>query len=341
MKTIFKTSVTHLLASVVLLSIAPAVFAQSVVHVKLHNREVRCIEDIVRVKDVADIQTRDTRLAREIETLDLDSFNDYPRVEGAHPSIGVTKSQVRFRLILAGLKADQIKISGPDRLTVMRIETAGLSHVVVQRLQQQLTEQYLMSVSDFKVTVDRRFSKLENAGFDFATLTLSPTFETELPLGNQQIAALVEDGSGKLAEVKIPVSIALIRDLVVAKHNISKGETLSMENVESVRRPVVSRNVRFASFEQVLGKQAQSDVQQYDLIKTNAVRTASNRSAFAVKKNALVSIVVRRGALTVVLKEAKAMDNGNPGDQIRFVNQKTREQIFARIIDSTTAEVRF
>jgi flagella basal body P-ring formation protein FlgA len=341
MKTICNFAKQPLLALIVVLTVAPAVLAQPHVAVDLRTGQVRCFEDTILLKHVAEIRSGDARLQRKMESLDLDSFVDHKQTGDVQKPIVLTKAQVRFRLRLAGLSEEQITISGPEQLTVVAAEAASLREIVEQRLQQQLAQQYLMSTDDLKVTLNPRFSQLEKPALDFSTLQLPSTFDTDMPLGNQQVTALVQDESGQFVSQKIPVSIALIRDLVVAKQNISKGETLSADNVDSVRRPVVSRNVRFASFEQAVGKQTQNDVQQYELIKSSAIRTGQTRTTYAIKKNAQVSVIVRRGALTVVLKDAKAMDNGNPGDQIGLINPRTKERIIAKVIDASTAEVRF
>ena len=331
----------QLLVLVAVCSFVPVACAQSDVTIKLHNADIRCRENVIRLKHVAEIRTSDHRLRTRAGSLDLDSFDGNPRDNNVGQVIEISKTQIRYRLIIAGIRDSQIEISGPDKIKIVGIEPEISSQVVEQRIRSQLAQQYLMSVDDLRVTLDPRFGDLRESTFDFLTLKLEPTLDTEMPLGNQHLTAMVQDGSGSFVSKKLPVSIALMRDLVVAKQNISKGQTLNPENVESVRRPVASRNVRFVSFEQVVGKQAQNDVQQFELIKSNAIRTASTRTVFTIKKNSMVSVIVRKGALTVVLKDAKAMDNGNPGDRISLINQKTRERIIATVIDAATAEVRF
>ena len=243
--------------------------------------------------------------------------------------------------MLAGFDRYQFQLSGPDQLTVLKIHQDNVRAIVEAKLQQQLAQQYFMPATDLKITLDERFKEIEKPEFDFATLIIDSATQSELALGRQTVSAVVLNQSGQSHSVKIPVSIAMIRDLVVAKANISRGETLNADNIETVRRPVTSRHVSFASFEQAVGRQVQSDIQQYALIKSNVVKKTSSLPRFAIKRNSLVNVIVRRGALTVVLKDAKALDDGNPGDQITLLNSKTKERILAQVVDSTTAEIRY
>jgi flagella basal body P-ring formation protein FlgA len=77
------------------------------------------------------------------------------------------------------------------------------------------------------------------------------------------------------------------------------------------------------------------------LIKTNLIGNVRTRNDFILKKNSIVSVIARRGSLQVVLKDAKALESGNVGDHISLINAKTKERIMAKVIDASTAEVRF
>jgi flagella basal body P-ring formation protein FlgA len=163
----------------------------------------------------------------------------------------------------------------------------------------------------------------------------------ELPLGQKHIAVQLSDTSGQTHETRLNVRIALFRELVVASKPIRKGDVMNADNVESVRRAIDSRRVRFASLEQVVGRTSRADIGQYDLIKSSGVQTTVRKTEHAIRKNALINVIVRRGPLEVTLKGARAIDSGNPGDQIALLNPHTREQIVARVIDGSTAEVRY
>ena len=198
-----------------------------------------------------------------------------------------------------------------------------------------------MPHSNIQVTIDSKFQMLDSSGFDFDSIQVQQEFGNELPLGKRNVETTVRDLNGELQALRIPVTVAVFRDLVVAKKNISKGQTLAPRDVVSVRRPVMRRNVKLASYEQVLGMQAQTDIQQHELIKSNLVRQNKPASSFVIKRNSYVNIVARRGSLSVVLKDAKALENGKIGEKITLVNPKTKERVVGKVLDSSTVEIRF
>ena len=327
--------ITMIFLVLCLIAIPSMSLAQASVRVNLHSGEVHCFQNVIKLENVAEIYAGDASLARKLRSLDLDSFDENENV------VLLTKEQVRIRLMLAGIRVDQIQLSGPERLTALLVDQVSVRKTVESQLQQQLAEQFFMSADNLRVKIDERFDGIEKTNLDFSTLEIESASEPELPLGRQTLSAFGLTPSGESRSIKIPVTVAQIRDLVIAKENISKGQTLNAQNIEAVRRPVKNRHIRFASFEQVVGKKAQSDVQQYALIRSNVVRTAGLTQQHAIRRNSLVNVVVRRGPLKVVLKEAKALDNGNPGDQITLLNPKTKERIVAKVVDSSTAEVSY
>ena len=98
--------------------------------------------------------------------------------------------------------------------------------------------------------------------------------------------------------------------------------------------------MQFASYEQVVGSQVSRDIQQYDVIKSNFVRNDPIVDPLAVKKNTLVKIIVRRGRITVALRDAKALEDGRAGEQIAVLNPSTKERIRATVINSAMVEIR-
>ncbi len=329
-----KIAVIHV-AIVVSLFISSANLAFGQTEIRLAQREVRCFEKAVKLKHIAEVSSTNPRIAAKIKELDID------QIEEDQNTIKVSKEQVRIRLVLSGIKDSQFQLSGHDSLTVVAARPTSKRKSVTKALTTQIAEQFHMPHSNIQVTIDSKFQMLDSSGFDFDSIQVQQEFGNELPLGKRKVETTVRDLNGELQALRIPVTVAVFRDLVVAKKNISKGQTLTPRDVVSVRRPVMRRNVKLASYEQVLGMQAQTDIQQHELIKSNLVRQNKPASSFVIKRNSYVNIVARRGSLSVVLKDAKALENGKIGEKITLVNPKTKERVVGKVLDSSTVEIRF
>jgi flagella basal body P-ring formation protein FlgA len=304
------------------------------VSVQLNDVTARCAEPTVEVRHIAKVFSTDRRLAKMVESLDLDTFSsNQNRIE-------VSREQVRIRLVLAGLSQNQFELSGPATVNVESFQPGDPREFVEDAIKAHLAEHFHIPLQDVNVKLAADYGDLARKDIDFFTLTLDDELMTELPLGRQTFAGVVKDLAGQSVSTNIPVSIAVVRELAIATKNISRGETLGPENIESVRRPVASRTVQFASYEQVLGSQAQQDVQQYDVIKSNLVQDVPIVDKQSVKSNSLVNIVVRRGPLTIVLKDAKALGAGSRGESITVLNPSTKTKMKAYVVDSSTVEIR-
>ena len=323
---------TLLAMSLVMSSVAGA---DQVARITVTQSDVQCHDLVVKVSHVANIDGLNRQAARAIAALDLDEF------DASETAITVTQDQLRIRLALAGFDTTAMVFAGPDQVRVQRIEKNNIASAIETSLRKRLADRYQISQDDLVVTANFNAADVKSESIDPATLQIITSLPAELPLGQKSIVVELTDMGFKTVELRLNARIAVVRDLVVATRAIRRGETLSSENVESVRRPIDNRSVRFAAFEQVVGQQSRIDVNQYDLIKSTTIRTTGARNDYTVRKNALINVVVRRGPLEVVLKGARAIDAGNPGDQIAILNPHTREQIVARVIDGATAEVRY
>ena len=305
------------------------------IQIRLMGGQVRCLENTINLGHVTQITADRRDLVRLISQLDIDSFED------GQSQVVISKEQIRIRLALAGVRSNEFELVGSDQVIAISTSQTNIQSVIENALAKQLAERFVMPIADLHVSLDPRFKNNQKPAYDYSNLRINQNFTTDIPLGRQTIAVTVPELEGESGSLMIPVSVAIVRELVVAKKNIARNQLIQADQIETVRRPVTSRNIRFASFEQVVGASVQSDIQQYDIIRSNAVRTASADKSFLIKKNTRVNIVARRGALTVVLKDAKALENGNRGDRISLLNPKSNERVLARVIDSSTVEIKY
>jgi len=298
-------------------------------------------KNTVRISDVADLRDGNPALRQQLAALDLHEF------DLAREPAEITGSQIRFRAILAGIDGSRFSVRGVSATTVQFSNPIDAASIFQTAFLSQLSKQFQIPEESFELqwttAIDPLVQRLE---LDLPSLIVSPQFPPELPLGHRTIEVHLADHRGQTHHVHLSVKISVYRELVMAKQNISRGEILNEEKIERVRRPIDSTQVRFASFDQTVGKAAQSDIQQFSLVRSQFVRDelpnsagANNVNAFEVKRNQRLDIIVRRGPLVITLQDAQAMENGRIGDYIDFQNQKSKQRLRARIIDSKTATV--
>lgn len=321
----------------IVLANCSAVVGQSTVRIELKEGWVECPEETVRLKHVARISLRTpnpSRINDSIAMLDLDSFT-------VSDEVSVTRRQIEIRLQLAGVEPGDVEMIGPEKVLVRQIEQTCIRDRVESKLQQLFSQHYRIPTTDLSIFIDSQCEDKRLARWDFSSLRIGHTLPVELSLGKQTINVTVRDELGRDLNTRIPITVAVVREIVVARKPIARGEILSADHLEAIRRPISDRNIRLASYEQAIGQQVQTDIQQYDLIKSSVLHASSPTSKFVIRRNDRVNLIMRRGQMKLVMRDAKALGNGNPGDPITMLNPTSNEKIPATVVDSMTVEVRF
>ncbi len=321
-----------LLASVVSAWLPSRSWAQPV-DIQLRSPHVTIAGTTIRIADIADLRGGSATVRRAIADLDLDEFT------ATEFAIDITSERVRYRILLAGIDDRQFSVRPGDRLVARHVAPLNASRAVELGICRQLSEVFAISEDSIDVQLLVPLdAAVQGCGLDVATLRVAAQLPAELPIGQRNIELTLSDASGHTHTLNAAVRFAVYRDLVMVKGNVSRGELLDESKIERVRRPIDNPQVRFASYDQVVGSVAQSDLQQFSLVKSHAIKSADTAvEQVEIRRNMLMNIIVRQGGLSVTLKNARARQNGRVGDTIEFINPTTQRIIRAKIIDSMTA----
>lgn len=298
------------------------------VTIRIVGPEASAYADVVRIEDVALVEGGDDRLRAQIAQLDLDAF------DSSHRSLTVTAQQIVYRLRIAKISLDQFEVVGPDVVSVVRRQASDERPMLERLLHSQMVAEFHLQPGDVQVQVVGPVTGLlARFRLDPATTQLRAQLPPEIPLGNQTLEVQLWDRGGRQATTTLNVTVAVLRDLVMARSNISRGEVLTPDRIERVRRPVTTHRVQFASYEQVVGHVAQTPVQQFSLLPASAVGSVPEQeNPVVVKRRDRVRVDLRTGHLMVQLRRAEAMQNGKMGDRIEVMNMDTRRTFVARVV---------
>lgn len=303
--------------------------------IRLHGVAAEVSNSTIFVRDVASISGGTAALRDRIGNLDLDTF------ESGQSSRTIIADQIRYRLMLNGISEKQFSIVGPPQAIANLKARVNPQQRWEQSLARQLAIQFGMRQTDLEVSINQTsVGALSKLDIDLATSQISARFGSDLPVGSRTVEAWLSDETGKSARARIAVSVAVMRDLVVVNRNISRGEVIDQESLTPVRRPVADRNVKFASFEQVVGNAAKEDIQQYSVVRAKHVQAPKRvGSNFDIRRNKLVNAVLRRGQLRIQLKNARTVTDGIMGGTIEIINPISGKRMLATVIDSNTVEI--
>lgn len=310
------------------------------VRIELKHQHLPQEQHLIRLSDIANVRTFEPTTLQQFSAMEIDAF------EGDGKEVIISREQVRLRLLIAGIDETQFVLTGPQSIVATKADSTQMRQQFERLIQQQIAKQYGVLPGDLVVSLDERLDKslLFSRLVDFRLLHSD---QAELPLGRTSITATFESADGETTDLRTSVSIAVMRDLVVATKNISRGGTLNRDNSKVIRRPVDRRNARYASIEQASRSIARSDIQQFDIIRSTVLSSAKSFSTATataqsseVKRNAIVNVVIKSGPLSVVLKDAKALQSGRVGERIAVLNADTKERMVGTVVDQTTVVIR-
>ncbi len=311
--------------------------------VRLRGTSVDCVENTIRIGDVADIKFGSPAQRRKLAMLDLDEFSE------SRTQVEISARQIRYRLLIAGLEESAFRVIGPPAIVANLSQPFDARQFIEQSMMKQLSDQFQLPESALEVSVNSPVVDLAiaRAELDRKSLVMKANFPIELPLGIQTIEVQISDAQGRSLTTRVPTKVSIYRDLVMAKENISRGDVLSADKIEIVRRPVNSQQIRFASYQQSVGKQAQTHIQQFSIVKTQSLRSVkqqpaiakSNKPELVVKRGDRVNVISHIGNLKVTLRDARALGQGEVGDYVDFTNSKTKQTVRARIVNAVTAVI--
>jgi flagella basal body P-ring formation protein FlgA len=323
------------LALVTLLaSISSTVLAQQV-DIRFRGPTVSTSRAMVRLEDIAELSGGDPAIRHKLAGLDLEEFS-----QGAR-TIEIPSETVRYRAILAGIPDSKFHIAPRTNVIVNHWQSSSINGMIEQAIAEQISSTYQIALDNFEFKLITPVEgNILRQGLDINSLTATAPLPADLPVGQRNFALVVADGSGQSINLSALGRVTVYRELAMAQGGVAKGEALNETNVSRVRRPVTNSSVAFASYEQAIGKIAQADLQPFSLIQLNSIReTPAVRKQPDVRRNSLITIIIRQGNLTVTLKNARANENGCVGETISFINPVSNKLIYAKLVDSTTAVI--
>jgi flagella basal body P-ring formation protein FlgA len=306
------------------------------VEIRFRRPAVSLTTDLVRLQDVAEISGGDHAIRLTIAKLDLDMF------QSDQTTMEITAELVRYRILLAGISDSKFHVQPGSSTKVYHWQPNKINQLLEQLLSSQFLELYQVPADDLEIKlVSRLDEEVIRSGIDLHSVKLATVLPPELTFGQRNVPLTISDAHGNSLNINAVCRVIGYRDVARVRSPVFRGEALSEQNVERVRRPILSSSIQLASYDEVIGRKAQNDLQPQTLVNHQAVRerpwSSNQLNSIVVKRNDLVNVTVSHGILFATLKNAKANANGRIGETIPFVHPITGKTIYARVLDAQSA----
>lgn len=329
-------SIVSLLALICCLSSGGALRAE-ILRLK---SEVVVDSPIVRLGDIADVLNADAEQIARMEAMSLQPAPAQGR------TLVITISQIRSRLQALGVDLSQLELTGKSQVRVTLKQTAEpvvQTRVATQRDIKMAEDKVHRALSDW---VKRSTSPANNFSF---TVRIHPH---DVPLvlksranafrfselnrnveAEQEVTLVLNESGESISEVRVYCRLQKIPEILAAKYTLNKGTVIRADDLVWVKAEQNQAGISDPRL--VIGRELTRSVYQ-----SNIVRSQDLIQVPLVRNNAIVSVIARRGAISVK-REMRARGTGGLGDPITLIALEGRDRLTATITGYNQAEVNY
>ncbi len=176
-----------------------AVRPANMVAVKVDQSDRSVFDGVLRVGDLAEVEADNNFLAQRIRALDLEVLTmESPRTT-------ISREQIEYRLLLAGVKREQIALTGFETVTVELQDVRQIMQLLAETLDEQCSAKFGTPAGFCQVSLqtDAR-TLLERSQINWRNVSVAALLPTELKGGEQLLPVEFYSGS-VVTTLQLPV----------------------------------------------------------------------------------------------------------------------------------------
>jgi flagella basal body P-ring formation protein FlgA len=132
----------------------------------------------------------------------------------------------------------------------------------------------------------------------------------------------------------VPVNVAVMSQVVVAKTELSRGSSVTRDDVKLEKRDIARLHRGYLdSLEKAIGKTVKYSVRPNQVVTPSRLVTP-----LAVKRNSRVLILAANSSVQVRMS-GTALENGSIGQRIRVKNRSSKRELEARVVEQGVVQV--
>jgi flagella basal body P-ring formation protein FlgA len=289
-------------------------------------------QEVIRLKDIAQITGAPRALANQIAELDLVEF------PATSESISIDRDHIQLRLLLGVVTNESLRVTGAPTVQVRRAGQRIADAQILTKASAALAELWNADPSAVKVRLMRPINEPALQGAQASDLEIVVP-ATARP-GSLRATLLVHEQGTLQASVELQLDVQLSAELLVATANLPRGHTLA-ENDLMIRWQPVRKPGTVLTQAEAIGQVLRSPVKSGQVMESRLLTTAANKTAAhkVIKTRDIVRLVGKSDTLSVTVSDAEAMQSGGIGDRIRVRNPSSNKIVVARVVSATQVEM--
>lgn len=171
----------------------------NMVAVKVEQADRSVFNGVLRIGDVAVVEAENNFLAQRVRALDLEVLTmEQPRTV-------ITRQQLEYRLLLAGVKPEQIALTGFEKVSIELQDARQVIELLANTLTEQCDRKYGMPRGFCQVSLQADARKLvESSSLNWRDIEVTAILPAELQAGEQLLPVEFYSGS-VVTTLQLPV----------------------------------------------------------------------------------------------------------------------------------------
>ena len=202
--------------------------------VRIEAEDRAVFNGVLRVGDLAEVEAENNFLAQRVRALDLEVLTmESPRTT-------ITRQQIEYRLLLAGIKREQIALTGFERVTVELQDIQEVMQLLADTISQQCSRKFGTPAGfcQFSLQAEAR-TVLERSQLNWRDVSVVANLPAELQAGEQLLPVEFYSGS-VVTTLQLPVHFrfnrvasSLPQAALPLRSTSGSGSSLETTNLES------------------------------------------------------------------------------------------------------------
>ena len=183
-----------------------AVRPSNLVAVRVEAEDRAVFNGVLRIGDLAEVEAENNFLAQRVKALDLEVLTmEQPRTT-------ISRQQLEYRLLLAGIKREQIALTGFERVTVELQDIQQIMQLLAETISEQCSRKFGTPAGFCQVSlqVDAR-ALLEHSQLNWRDVSVVASLPGELQAGEQLLPVEFYSGS-VVTTLQLPVHFRFNRN---------------------------------------------------------------------------------------------------------------------------------
>ncbi len=258
------------------------------------------------------------------------------------PQSVLTRREAQTRLLLAGFQPDEFQLTGSSDVTIHTGAAASWRRQAAGSIAQRVSESLNIDPTEVVVQITTPLDQDQRLkGYGVDQVELAPLDHGDRLIGQKSVELGVFSGSRMLDQIPVIARISILRDVVISRRPIERGEIIDKSNTYIERRELSTPRLESYLSPDQLGQASRRRLRAQHVLRTVDVVNGGGTSSaeVLVRPRDLVTVIVEQDGLRISMSGMEVMRAGRAGELVPVRNPTSKKTLYGRVQRSGVIEL--